>query len=250
MASDTPDLAGITGPVPSWSLLRSDSVSRQGSQDDRAGQEEDAKSSKPVHFPHDWHFIAGIENIESLPKEDLPEIALAGRSNVGKSSLINAVTRRNGLARVSSTPGRTQLLNFFGSPYARFILVDLPGFGYAQAPLEKVESWSRLVHLYLDRRRSLKRVLFLVDGRHGLKAADLRAMDQFDRRAISYQIVFTKLDKVAASDHAALYARTEKAVRQRPAAYPEMLFTSSGRSMGIDRLQRTIMSIAGSSVSA
>ena len=191
----------------------------------------------------------------ALPPEGPPEVAFAGRSNVGKSSLINALTRNSGLARTSNTPGRTQALIFFvpdsadAAPDAPppVALVDMPGYGYAKAPKKAVESWNALIHAYLRGRASLKRVFILVDARHGLKPSDETVMNELDRAAVSYQVVLTKADKVKPHELAALEAATAEAIRKRPAAYPAVLATSSEKGAGLDAVRAEIAAFATSS---
>ncbi|MGB8278224.1 MAG: ribosome biogenesis GTP-binding protein YihA/YsxC [Methylovirgula sp.] len=189
-------------------------------------------------------FIWAATDIAQLPPAGAPEIAFAGRSNVGKSSLLNALTNRKSLARTSNTPGRTQALNFFAlGPSAetpRLRLVDMPGYGYAAAAKEKVAAWTSLMQAYLRGRANLLRVFVLVDGRHGLKPQDFEMLDLLDRAAVSYQIVLTKADAVKKGEMAVRLAETQAALSQRPAAFPEILFTSSHEGEGLDALRSAI----------
>src|ERR1700759_3139917 len=179
-------------------------------------------------FAGDFRFIWAAPTIETLPPMAGMEIAFAGRSNVGKSSLINALTGRNALARTSSTPGRTQELIFFDGPeHVGLRLVDMPGYGYASAPKAKVASWTELIHTFLLGRASLARVYVLIDARHGLKDVDLEVLKTLDRSAVSYQIVLTKADQVKASELQSRIAETEGALAKHPAAFPNVLATSS-----------------------
>src|ERR1700758_3837344 len=175
-------------------------------------------------FAGDFRFIWASPSIETLPPMAGVEIAFAGRSNVGKSSLINALTGRNALARTSSTPGRTQELIFFDGPaQAGLRLVDMPGYGYASAAKAKVASWTALIHKYLQGRSNLARVYVLIDARHGLKAVDLDVLKTLDRSAVSYQEVLTKADQVKQAELAARIAETEAALEKHPAAFPQVL---------------------------
>ena len=167
-------------------------------------------------------------------------MAFAGRSNVGKSSLINALTGRKGLARTSSTPGRTQMLNFFGAPDTDLTIVDMPGYGYAQAPKELVDAWTALVFAYLRGRPTLRRVFLLIDSRHGIKANDLEAMALLDKAAVIYQVVLTKSDKIKPGQLDRLMEETAKTLSKRPAAFPEILATSSEKGKGLDELRAEI----------
>src|SRR5271169_6692293 len=179
-------------------------------------------------FAGDFKFIWASPSIETLPPMAGMEIAFAGRSNVGKSSLINALTGRNGLARTSSTPGRTQELIFFDGPdHAGLRLVDMPGYGYASAPKAKVASWTALIHKFLQGRGNLARVYVLIDARHGLKEVDLDVLRTLDRSAVSYQVVLTKADQVKPAELAAKIAETAAALTKHPAAFPHVLATSS-----------------------
>src|SRR5215467_15940520 len=189
-------------------------------------------------FARDWQFVWASPSIETLPPMAGLEIAFAGRSNVGKSSLINALTGRNALARTSHTPGRTQELIFFEGPEtAGLRLVDMPGYGYAQAPKAKVASWTALIHKFLQGRSSLARVYVLVDARHGLKDVDRDVFKTLDKAAVSYQIVLTKADQVKAAELATRIAETEAALAKHPAAFPNVLATSSRSSTGMESLR-------------
>jgi GTP-binding protein len=187
-------------------------------------------------------FLKSAPALKFLPDPTVEEVAFAGRSNVGKSSLLNKLTNRTGLARTSNTPGRTQELNFFdvGEPL-RFRLVDMPGYGFAKAPKDVVKKWRHLVNDYLRGRAVLKRALVLVDSRHGLKEIDLDVMKMLDDAAVSYHLVLTKVDKVKASELEAVLAATEAEARKHPAAHPEVIATSSEGGMGMDRLRRAVL---------
>jgi GTP-binding protein len=187
-------------------------------------------------------FLKSAPGLKFLPEPSVPEVAFAGRSNVGKSSLLNKLTNRTGLARTSNTPGRTQELNFFdvGTPL-RFRLVDMPGYGFAKAPKDVVKKWRFLVNDYLRGRAVLKRALVLVDSRHGLKEIDLDVMKMLDDAAVSYHLVLTKADKVKASELEAVESATADEARKHPAAHPEVIATSSEGGMGIDRLRRAVL---------
>lgn len=190
-------------------------------------------------------FQLSAPRLDVLPEADLPEVAFAGRSNVGKSSLLNALTGRQGLARTSNTPGRTQELNLFlvGEPPV-MRLVDMPGYGYAEAPKDLIREWGRLVNDYLRGRPTLKRVLVLVDSRHGLKAVDREIMDLLDRAAVSYQIVLTKADKVKPTALAAVSALVAEEARKHAAAHPELIPTSSETKAGIADLRAAVAAAA------
>ncbi len=187
----------------------------------------------------EWRFITGAADPGGLPPPGPPEIAFAGRSNVGKSSLINAVAGRRALARVSNTPGRTQQINFFAVD-ERMIVVDLPGYGYAEAPKETVAGWTDLIRLYLKGRVTLRHVLLLIDGRHGVKPNDHEIMEMLDRAAVPYQIVLTKADKVGAREMERVLAATKAALVKHPAARPEPVVTSSEKGTGIEDLRELI----------
>ena len=187
-------------------------------------------------------FLKSAPSLQYLPDAAVNEVAFAGRSNVGKSSLINALTNRNALARTSNTPGRTQELNFFdvGDPL-QFRLVDMPGYGYAKAPKDMVRQWRHLVNDYLRGRAVLKRALVLIDSRHGIKDVDGDVMDMLDAAAVSYRIVLTKADKIKASELAEVTVRTETQVRKRPAAHPVIIVTSAEKGMGLPELRAAVL---------
>ena len=190
-------------------------------------------------FAGAWDFISGASGLDSVPPMGAPEIAFAGRSNVGKSSLINALTGRRALARTSNTPGRTQQLIFFGGS-GRLVLTDMPGYGYAAVAKSKVAAWTELIHDYLRGRATLARVYVLIDARHGLKDADDTILDTLGKAAVSYEIVLTKCDQV---EEAALAERVEAvkaAVRKRPAAFPDLIATSARTGAGIDLLRAAV----------
>ncbi|HEY0445797.1 MAG TPA: ribosome biogenesis GTP-binding protein YihA/YsxC [Allosphingosinicella sp.] len=190
-------------------------------------------------------FLKSAPSLDFLPAAEVEEVAIAGRSNVGKSSLLNALTNRKDLARTSNTPGRTQELNFFdvGAPL-RFRLVDMPGYGFAKAPKDVARKWRYLVNDYLRGRQVLKRALVLVDSRHGLKDIDREILTMLDEAAVSYHLVLTKADKIKASELKEVEARTAAEALKRPAAHPETITTSSETGLGIDRLRRAVIEAA------
>ncbi len=193
-------------------------------------------------FAGDWQFFWASPSIETLPPMAGMEVAFAGRSNVGKSSLINALTGRNALARTSHTPGRTQELIFFEGPdNAGFRLVDMPGYGYASAPKAKVASWTALIHNFLQGRSSLARVYVLIDARHGIKEVDNTVLTTLDKAAVSYQVVLTKADQVKAGDLEARAEATSVALAKHPAAFPELLVTSSRSGAGMPELRAAMV---------
>jgi GTP-binding protein len=195
-------------------------------------------------FKADWQFVAAAGSLESLPKMRGTEIAFAGRSNVGKSSLINALTGRKALARTSRTPGRTQELIFFTADTG-FTLVDMPGYGYAAAAKSKVAAWTELIHAYLLGRRTLARVYVLIDARHGLKATDEPTLDALGEAAVSHQIVLTKADAVKKSELDTRVAEVDAAIAKRPAAFPGVLVTSAEQGSGIPELRAAVARLLG-----
>jgi GTP-binding protein len=200
-------------------------------------------------FTRGWIFIRGVPSIALLPPEGPPEVAFAGRSNVGKSSLINSVLGNRGLARTSNTPGRTQELNYFvpdgfsgeAGDLPPMAVVDMPGYGFAKAPKTQVDAWTKLVFDYLRGRVTLKRVFLLVDARHGIKPNDAEVMALLDKAAVSYQVVLTKSDKIRPEQLETLLAATSEAIRRRPAAYPVVLATSSEKAEGIEALRDAVV---------
>lgn len=188
-------------------------------------------------------FLKSAPSLQFLPDPDAPEIAFAGRSNVGKSSLLNALVGRKAIARTSVTPGRTQELNFFDvAEPLKFRLVDMPGYGFAKAPPKVVETWRRLVRDYLRGRVELKRTLVLIDSRHGVKQVDLDMMEMLDQAAVGYRLVLTKADKIKASELEAVHAATIAEARKHPAAFPVVHVTSSEKGMGIEELRAAVLS--------
>lgn len=187
--------------------------------------------------------MLGVVDLDGLPEEGPPEIAFAGRSNVGKSTLLNALVNQKGLARASNTPGRTREINYFDLAGA-LRLVDLPGYGYARAPKKAASAWMKLTREFLRGRSVLRRVCLLVDARHGLKTADTPVMDLLDEAAVNYQIVFTKTDKIKPSALESLTAQTAEAIKRRPAAHPAIRATSSETGFGIDLLRAELAAIA------
>lgn len=187
-------------------------------------------------------FILSVANLSQLPNDDLPEIAFAGRSNVGKSSIINALTSQNGLAKTSNTPGRTQQLNFFRLA-EKIYLVDFPGYGFAKAPEAQVKQWQKMIFTYLQGRANLKRVFLLIDSRHGIKKVDTDIMELLDKAAVTYQIILTKTDKISSTDLEKVMTATEKEVQKHAAAYTKIIATSSEKNIGISELRAEIFSL-------
>ncbi|MCD7058903.1 ribosome biogenesis GTP-binding protein YihA/YsxC [Pelagibacterium xiamenense] len=194
-------------------------------------------------FARPWEFLKGCVRVSDLPADDTVEVAFAGRSNVGKSSLINALVGQRALARTSNTPGRTQELNLFAPQAGGIRIVDMPGYGFAKAPKPAVEKWNKLIHQFLRGRPNLRRVYVLVDARHGPKANDATVMNELDKAAVSYQVVLTKTDKLAEKDATAVIEATQKAIAKRPAAHPQIIVTSSEKGIGIDTLRHEIARI-------
>ena len=193
-------------------------------------------------FASKTDFIKGVVAMSGLPLDDRLEVCFAGRSNVGKSSLINALTGRKALARTSNTPGRTQEINFF-SQAEKYYLVDLPGYGYASAPLNIVEKWQRLVRQYVSGRQSLRRAFVLIDSRHGVKEVDKKLLSILDSSAVTFQAVLTKADKIKKNERLQIIDHVSNALQSHPAAFPEILLTSSQKGLGIPTLRSAIATL-------
>ena len=192
-------------------------------------------------FRRPWGFVTSVAHLEQLPPEAATEVAFAGRSNVGKSSLLNALVGQKGLAKASNTPGRTRALNLFArEDGVGPVIVDMPGYGYAKAPEPKVRAWTALIHQYLTGRATLRRVYVLIDSRHGAKDNDISVMNELDRAAVSYQVVMTKVDKPSAKDLESAVAKTRAAIAKRPAAHPDIIQTSSEKGTGLNQLRSEI----------
>ncbi|MFY9241250.1 MAG: ribosome biogenesis GTP-binding protein YihA/YsxC [Roseovarius sp.] len=196
-----------------------------------------------ILFAGETEFLKGVVAMDGLPPSDRLEVCFAGRSNVGKSTLINALTGRKGLARASNTPGRTQEINFFTLAQCHY-LVDLPGYGYANAPLPVVEKWQRLLKSYLSGRQNLRRAFVLVDTRHGIKPVDDEIMSLLDSAAVTFQVVMTKADKVKDAERERILTQVRGALAKHPAAFPEIILTSSEKGLGIPDLRATIATLA------
>ncbi len=207
----------------------------------QADPDDDARERGRKMFAGETTFLKGVVAMDGLPPDDRPEICFAGRSNVGKSSLINALTGRKAIARASNTPGRTQEINFF--TLGPLYLVDLPGYGYANAPVAVVEKWQALMKRYLSGRANLRRAFLLIDARHGIKAVDDEIMGLLDKAAVPFQTVLTKTDKVKAADREATLARLREGLGRHPAAFPEIVLTSSEKGDGIADLRGIIADI-------
>lgn len=194
-------------------------------------------------FAREVEFMLSVVNLDSLPPANRPEICFAGRSNVGKSSLINALTNRKGLARASNTPGRTRELNYF-NVHDRLNVVDLPGYGYAKASKSDIKGWTQLTRAYLRGRAGLRRVFLLIDSRHGVKESDIELMVMLDEAAVTYQLVLTKIDKKSKTDLDKIMRQTSRKIAKRPAAHPELMVTSSEKKTGLDLLRAEIATLA------
>lgn len=193
-------------------------------------------------FAQQSEFLKGVVAMSGLPDADRVEVCFAGRSNVGKSTLINALLGRKGLARASNTPGRTQEINFFTIGNSNY-LVDLPGYGYANAPLKVVEKWQRLLKQYLSGRQTLRRAFVLIDARHGIKKVDEEIMSLLDSSAVTFQAVLTKTDKIKATDRDKVLGQVRDKLSSHPAAFPEIVLTSSEKGEGIDTLRSIIAAL-------
>jgi GTP-binding protein len=193
-------------------------------------------------FTRETDFLKGVVAMSGLPPDDRLEICFAGRSNVGKSTLINSVTGRKALARTSNTPGRTQEINFFTISDSHY-LVDLPGYGYANAPLLIVEKWQRLLKQYLSGRQSLRRAFVLIDCRHGVKAVDEKILTLLDSSAVTFQVILTKADKVKETEREKIISQVREGLSNHPAAFPELILTSSEKGWGIETLRSVIASL-------
>ncbi len=191
-------------------------------------------------FTQSCDFIKSVVKMEDLPDGGPVEVAFAGRSNVGKSSLLNALTNRNGLARTSNTPGRTQALNYFDLRQGRLWMVDMPGYGYAKVPKHLVEGWTHLIHDYLRGRSNLRRLCLLIDARHGTKASDTALMNGLDKAAVPYQVVLTKIDKIGAGQLAQLTKTMEADLKKHAAAFPTVIATSTKKNRGIENLRAAL----------
>ena len=204
--------------------------------------DEDAREIGRLMFAGPVTFVKGVVAMPGLPPADRLEVCFAGRSNVGKSSLINALTGRKDLARASNTPGRTQEINYFSLGESRY-LVDLPGYGYAEAPLAIVAKWQALLKQYLAGRQTLRRAFVLIDARHGIKAVDAEILTLLDRSAVTFQVVLTKVDKISRAEREAVIEQVKGALAKHPAAYPEIVVTSSEKGEGIETLRAIIATL-------
>jgi len=204
--------------------------------------EDAARERGRLLFAGPVDFLKGVVAMDGLPPADRLEVCFAGRSNVGKSSLINALTGRKALARASNTPGRTQEINYFTAGEDHY-LVDLPGYGFAEAPVATVRKWQALLKAYLSGRATLRRAFVLIDARHGIKAVDEEILTLLDRSAVTFQVVLTKVDKILAAEREKVLAQVRKALAKHPAAYPEIIVTSSEKGEGIETLRAIIATL-------
>ena len=195
--------------------------------------------TKSLLFSSQINFVKGVVSLDGFPPDDRPEVCFAGRSNVGKSSLLNAITKRKSLARTSNTPGRTQQINYF-SVSNKLYIVDLPGYGYAKAPLHEVKKWQKLVFSYMSGRRNLKRIFLLIDIRHGIKSNDIEIMNLLDEAAVNYQIIFTKCDKIKGQTLENLVMDYTKSLDPQIALYPEVIISSAQQKKGIEIIRSEI----------
>ena len=205
--------------------------------------QEDSLKEAEAFFKQPCTFVLGVAKLEQLPLTEMPEVAFAGRSNVGKSSIINALTGQKSLAKTSNTPGRTQQLNYFNLG-DKIHIVDLPGYGFAQAPESMVKQWQQLIFSYLQGRVNLKRVFVLIDSRHGIKKVDLEIMEMLDKAAVTYQIVLTKTDKISEKALEKVLQETKNIIKEHAAAYVSILATSSEKKTGLNELRFEIQSLA------
>lgn len=194
-------------------------------------------------FKQPCSFVLGVAKLDQLPITEMPEVAFSGRSNVGKSSIINALTSQKGLAKTSNTPGRTQQLNYFNLA-DKIHIVDLPGYGYAQAPEHIVKQWQNLIFSYLQGRVNLKRVFMLIDSRHGIKKVDMEIMEMLDKAAVTYQIVLTKIDKISTKALEKVTTETKKITSEHAAAHIKIIATSSEKNIGLEYLRAEIADLA------
>ncbi len=204
--------------------------------------DEAAREKGRLMFAGPVDFLKGVVAMDGLPPPDRAEVCFAGRSNVGKSSLINALTGRKSLARASNTPGRTQEINFFTAGDSHY-LVDLPGYGYAEAPVAVVEKWQRLLRAYLSGRQTLRRAFVLIDTRHGVMKVDEEILSLLDRSAVTFQVVMTKSDKVKAAERDKVLTQVRSALQKHPAAYPEIVLTSAEKGDGVETLRAIIANL-------
>ncbi|MFT7578175.1 MAG: GTP-binding protein [Alphaproteobacteria bacterium] len=195
-------------------------------------------------FAQSWYFVRGVPTLEFLPDADRMEIAFAGRSNVGKSSVINGLVNQHGLARTSNTPGRTQELNYFTAATAPFYIVDLPGYGYAKAPKEKVDAWGDVLRDYLRGRVTLRRVFVLIDSRHGIKPVDHEILELLDEAAVTYQAVLTKIDKLKPPAIPKVIEACETELKSHAAAFPVAIATSTAKHLGLSELRAAVVGAA------